>query len=78
MVEFFNVENGNAFLKSFDNVDEAKQVNANAGMSDFFHADPINYANKKFESDNSVFVKETININLDTIIESYNKTIRKF
>ncbi len=43
-------------------------------VNDMFHSNPINFANKNFETPNEVFVKD-INISLPTVIESYTKSI---
>ncbi len=53
--------------------DENKKI----GSNEMFHSNPIDFKHKTFENDNEVFVKE-INIELKTVIESYEKTIRNF
>lgn len=45
-------------------------------LNDFFHVNPIDFKGKTFENDNEVFIKD-INIDLNYVIESYDKAISK-
>jgi hypothetical protein len=84
---FFNIEN--SFMKSFDqNIDSFDMLNEpnqkfntkknnQEEFSDFFHSNPINYTNKTFENEGEIFIKENLKISIDTVVESYNKTIGK-
>lgn len=45
-------------------------------INDYFHSNPVNFADKTFENKNEVFISD-ININLNTVIESYTKSIGK-
>ena len=46
------------------------------GLSDIFHSNPMNFKGKMFEDESEVFVRD-IKIDLSTVIESYQKSIRK-
>ena len=69
--EFFGVqvENEKAQSHSFD---ENKKF---SHSNEMFHSNPIDFKNKTFDNDDEVYVKE-IHIELKTVIESYEKTIR--
>ena len=43
-------------------------------LNEFFNVNPIEFKNKTFENDKDVFVKE-IQIDLNSVIESYQKSI---
>lgn len=47
-------------------------------LNDIFHSNPMKYDNKKFENESEVFVSGDVTITPAIVIESYNKSIRKF
>jgi hypothetical protein len=57
----------------FKNEDEAQESKR---AVDIFGPNPIDFASKSIESDSDVFIRD-IQVNLDTVIESYRKSIRK-
>lgn len=66
------------FLSSSEKSDssgESSETKQEASIREIFHANPMNYENKNFQSDDQLFVDE-LNINLSTVVESYTKCIR--
>ena len=55
------------------NFDEEKKA---PNYNDFFHSNPINFLNKKFQDESEVFIQK-IDVDIKTVIESYTKSIRK-
>lgn len=59
-----------------DNDDKPVQADSvKKDLNEIFHSNPIDFKNKTFENDDEVYIKE-IHIELKTVIESYEKTIR--
>lgn len=59
-----------------DNDDKPVQADSvKKDLNEIFHSNPINFKNKTFENDDEVYIKD-IHIELKTVIESYEKTIR--
>ena len=81
--EFFNLESSSNFTKSFEQNDQDETERQNNSKiesflhSEFFHANPMNYANKTFENESDVFIKDVVNLKMENIIESFSKSIRK-
>ena len=57
-------------------VDFKDEVQESKRIVDIFGPNPIDFANKSIENDSDVFIRD-IQVNLDTVIESYKKSIRK-
>jgi hypothetical protein len=49
----------------------------NLKYNDFFHSNPINFLNKSFQNESEVFI-DKIGVKLETVIESYTKSIRNY
>ncbi len=56
----------------FKNEDEAQESQR---IIDIFGPNPIDFASKTIDNDSDVFIRD-IQVNLDTVIESYKKSIR--
>lgn len=79
--EFVNVKSSMGYDDmhvGFEKVNSSSQMTKKSvdyeNISEFFHSNPINYTNKEFKRPDEVFIKE-IKVDLDTLIESYSKTI---
>lgn len=73
-IEFFNLET-TEFMKAQESFRDSHEQISKFANSDYFHSNPLNYACKKFEDETDVFIKGVVQIKLETVVESFKKTI---